>query len=446
MRKKVITVMMLMIFLISIVSANLITLEEAQMMAKSNNPDLQAAESEMLSAQKTMQSSYLSLGPSASLSYSKTYQNPGIEQMPGIVLDESSSVGLSATQPIFNGGKVILGTQISKNTYKIMAASYQAKQLEIMAETESKYYAVQSNQELVKALEKTLEQSTINLETARAKHEAGLLSKAEYLQMESEKLSSELDLLNMRNALELSKLTLVDYIGYKGEIEVEEFELNNYEATLKQLQSMNVINQNQLTEKLVSMGRESNPSLVMSGLGVSTAKKSKQMAAGNFLPSLNLSYSYNWQNSNLEEDFEGSSTLALAASIPVFPIADNALDYQAAHYDLKSTERSHQSTENSIILGIRSACLSLFTSAKAVESGRLSTESAWETWQQMRERFEQGLVSSSDLLSTEVMVISSDNNYVSAKQNFLKSITSLVQLTGIEDKNKLIEIIEKVED
>jgi len=64
----------------------------------------------------------------------------------------------------------------------------------------------------------------------------------------------------------------------------------------------------------------------------------------------------------------------------------------------------------------------------------------------MRESFEQGLISSTDLLSTEVMVINSDYNYISARQGFLESISSLKNLLGMEDKEQLIKLIDNMEE
>jgi outer membrane protein len=441
--KKIMITLVIVLLVTVLFAGEQLTLENALQLAKSNNPDLKAAANNLKAAEKSMQSSYLSLGPSASLSYNKRYMNPGIENNMG-TNDESSQVGISASQPLFNGGKVYLGTQMSKNAYKMQQESYSGKLLEIRAVTEQKYYTLQGNRELVKALEKSLEQHIANLEIAQAKLDAGIFSQAEYLQMRSEKLSSELDLINMQNAYELSKLDLANYLGYKSDFEVEEFDMASYQSILQVLREINASGQKNLEKQLLLLGEKQNTTLNISRIGIDNAHKAKTMAAGNLLPSLNLSYSYDWANSNLEEDFEGSSTLAVVASLPIFPIADNVLDYQSARYDLKSTENTHECTQNSIILAIRSSVLNLFTSARKVESAEVSNELAWETWHQMRERFEQGLLSASDLLSAEVMVLNSDYNYIAAQQGFLESMSSLVQLLSLEDKEQLINIIEEV--
>ena len=443
--KKLILITLITLLITGLSAVEVLSLNSALKMAIANNSELQASENTMKAAEKSMQSSYLALGPSASLSGSKVYLDPGNETLAGSI-DESSSYGISASQPIFNGGKILLSAQIAKNTYKIQKTSYQSKVLEITALVEQKYFAVQGFREQVKALEKKLEQSTTNLDIAKAKLEAGLFSNAEYLQMRSERLSSELDLMNVQNAYELGKLELANYLGYTESFEVEEFDISSYQAIIEILKDSDLATQKELENQLIEIGKEQNPAIAISRINIDTAKKAKTLAGGNLLPSLNLSYSYDWSNTNLDEDFEGSGSLALVASVPIFPVADNALDYQSARYQLKSTENNYDFTEDAITLAIRSSCLNLFTSARKVESAKVSNELAWETWQKMRESFEHGLISSTDLLSTEVMVINSDYNYISARQGFLESISSLKNLLGMEDKEQLIKLIDNMEE
>jgi len=204
--------------------------------------------------------------------------------------------------------------------------------------------------------------------------------------------------------------------------------------------------QKDLENQLIEIGKKQNPTIAISRISIDTAEKAKTMAGSNLLPSLNLSYSYDWSNSNLNQDFDGSGSLALIASMPIFPLADNALDYQSARYQLKSSENNFDNAEDGIILAIRSSYLNLITTARQVESAKVNNELAWETWNQMRESFEQGLISSTDLLSTEVMVINSDYNYISARQGFLESISSLKNLLGMDDKEQLIKLIENMEE
>ena len=435
--KKTLIIVVLIVTMWSLLAAEDLSLERAVALAQNNNPELKAAEVEMNSAKKSLQSSYLGLIPSATLNYNKFFMNPGSQTG----LDETSTTQISASQPIFNGGKIFLSTKIAANAYEIKQETYHSKFLEINSETETKFYSVQSNREMVKVLEKTLEQSVTNLEIAQAKYNAGLLSNAELLQMQSEKLSKELDLINMQNAYELSKLSLADYIGLFENFEVEEFSIAGFEELLLMISNIKGSKQREIEERLIEQGEMSNPTLLISELGINSAEQAKLMTAGNLLPSLNLSYNYTWQNSNMYEDYEGSSTLGIVASLPIFPIADNALDYQSASYDLKSSEHNFESAQNAIVLAIRSSFLNLLTSAKAVESAKLGSEYAWETWYQMRERFEQGMVSSNDLLSIEVLVISSDNNYITARQRLLESISQLTMLLGMQNNEQLINLI-----
>jgi outer membrane protein len=444
-KTKRLVIVVLFIFCLSLFSEEVLSLDRAIELAKRNNPEIKTAYNDLKSAEKSWQSSYLGMVPSANLNYNKLFLNPGSNTSAG-KLEANSSFGITATQPIFNGGKIYLSAGISGNLHKIQQENYRSKMLEIAALTESKYFLVQSYNAMVKVLEKKFMQNAINMEIAETRFNSGLISETDYLQIRSEKLSSELELINMHNSFELSKLDLADHIGYRTDFSCEEFYLKPYEGLLGILSRNDTKYLALLEEKLIEIGRTKNPALNISKLSINNSQKSRKMAAGNILPSLNISYTYNWENSNIAKDFSGSSTFAIIAAMPVFPVADNVLDYEAARYELMSAERSYDSTLNSITLIIRTNCLSLFNKARAVESAELNRDLARETWGKMQIRFEKGLISVSDLISVEVMLLNSENYFITSQQEFLKAISNLNQVLGLEDKNELFNIINGLEE
>ena len=197
----------------------------------------------------------------------------------------------------------------------------------------------------------------------------------------------------------------------------------------------------QLLAHVINAGMDNSPTLKISQLAVNSSQKGLLMAAGKFLPSLNLQYSRNWIKYDFEDDFNESGQLGIYLSLPIFPIFDNGLEVAQANFQLKQSRYEFTSAEDNIELGLKGTVLNLVTAAKTINSSKLALDYAEETYLQMQERFSSGLISSNDLLAAEIMYTSAQSQYVTSIYNYLRARSELRLQTGIEDDNFLEKYI-----
>lgn len=423
-----------------ILNAEILTLNDAKKMSLERNPELLAQEQSTKAAEADFWNSTLSFIPSATLT--GNYLEFGDGMKIGMdTAENSKSYGFSITQPIFNGGKIWLGSRLTNDLYKISRETYFSKRLSTIAEVESKYFSVLQNETLLEITRKNLQSAQTNLEIAKVRFESGSLSKADYLQLQSEKASKEVNLIQMENLYQTSLLDLANFLQIPEVYELTPVPVEEYQVILDFLQTRKTEDIDRLIQEVTLIGMENNPFLKMSALSVETKKKSLLMAEGNFLPSVNLYYSKNWSKYDFDDDYNSSDQIGVNLSIPVFPLADNGLGVVSARHNLKGAKYNYESAEDGIKLGLKSLVMNLVAAAKTVHSGKLAEQYAEETYNQMKERFATGLITANDLLSAEVMFTSAQNQYATSLYDFLRAKSGLLQQMGVEDEQVLLELL-----
>jgi len=439
---KKISIVLLFIFLLSVNLAALdLTLEQAKEIALQNYPAYLAMMEELKSAQSGRWNAYTSLLPSASLNASQTRYAPG--QIIGMnKTDKLNAYGVSITQPIFNGGKIWLGARMQEDMVKLSKENLRMTKLETLAGVEAQYFSVLQNERLMKIVELDLESSITNLEIAKTKYDAGLLSMGEFLQIQAEKTNKTVSVLQMKNLYQTSRMNLLSYLQVGSIGAIEPVDSTDYSELLLHLQNLSISEIDSISNSFVQYGLEHNPAIAMSDIAINTNKKLLVMAGGNFLPSINLSYSKNWIKYDFMNKYDDSESITISASLPIFPIVDNVTSYTQAHHDLKKSHYDYKYTEDAVVTGIKGQFLNLVSYANSIIASKASRAQAGETYAQMQERFYQGMISVNELNSTQTLYLSTQNQYVQSLYDFLGARSAILQQLGTEE-DIILQIIEK---
>ncbi len=418
-----------------------VTLEQAKERALKKYPPYLAAQEELKAAKAGRWSAYSGLLPSASLNASQIRYEP--EQNIGTqTADKLNTYGISVTQPIFNGGKIWLGARIQEDVVKMAEKSVEMTKFQTLAGVEEQYFAVLQNEELLKIAHLDLETSTTNLEIAQTKYDAGLLTHGEFLQIKSENTSKFVNVLQMKNLYQTSKMGLMNYLQIGSIENISPVDTLEYQSLMNSLRKLTIDQLDIVSKRCIQYGIEHNPALKIADISVNTNKKSVLMAGGNFLPSVNLSYSKNWSKYNFSSDYSDNQTITLAASLPIFPIIDNVSDFNKSKHELKKVKYDYQNTKQGIITGIESQLLNMVSAAHSIIASYESKKQAKETYARVQESFRQGLSSTNELLAAQTLLLASQNQYVQSFYDFLKAHSALKELLGSEDDalEQLLEI------
>ena len=263
--------------------------------------------------------------------------------------------------------------------------------------------------------------------------------------MQSQTASKEVNLIQMKNNYEIIRFDFANFLQISNDFELEEIVFEEYEIYIKKIQNLDSDETNILMNNIIEIAIINNPSLKITSTSTQINQKALRIAQGNFLPSINLSYSQNWKKTNLDDTYNNQGTIMLNASIPIFPIFDNYAGVKQAKYDLIESEYNYRTSEDAIILMIKQALYNLIASAKSVYSSKIALDYAEETYKQMEIRFKNNLINSSDLLDAEVLLTFTKNQYIISFYNFLRAKSLLMQQIAIIDNDEFWNLLELLE-
>jgi len=430
--------------------SEILTLKDAKEIALENNPEYLTKKWAYESAKWNEISSLSGLLPSANLTGSQIQMKPGMPSMMNPIPDDETntrSYGYSINQPLFLGGKLWLGYRLSRDAKQMSEYALAEQKLKTISGVEEKYFNLLEAAEILEISKEQLRSAELNLEIAELRYEMGTLAKVDLLKIQSDKAAKETELIQSETLYAISYSGLKNYLQFQDDFEVENFDATIYNELIESLNSFDEKQINVLIDECFQISMRENYSIKTLKETKDMAKKSVLMAAGNFLPTLNLSYSQTWSKSwneiqkESDSNYNDSKQLALTASIPIFPITDNFADYKKAKFEKRKTDEDYKSAESGIKLDLESSVLNLISSAKQVKASELTLNFATELHSQMEERFRNGMVSTTEILDSEVMLKSSKMSFIRSSFSFIKAKSKLILLLGMEEENEFLELL-----
>ncbi len=426
-----------------VLSATALDLNQAKQIAIKNNQDLMSESYSLQSSRYDYYGSLFDLLPSGNLTGSYQKYNPDQSFSAGQTSDYLKTYGFSISMPIFIGGKSWLGSRIKKDTYQLAKHSYTNKYFEVCLNTETKYYKVLETAELLKIAQLDLKSGIEQDNKAKIHFNNATISSADYLKIQAETARKKVRLFQSKTAYELSMADLQNYLMIDQIDTLESIKETDYQIWLNMFSDITTEQINDYQKKINQYIKDHNITLKISEISSKISEKSVTMAMGNFLPSVNLSFTSNNSQTELSDSFSNQETLLLSASVPIFPVADNYMGYLKSKAGLRKSMAQKKSIENNIDLASKSAFLNLISSSQSVQQAQLSMQYSEESYKQMEVRFQNGMLSVNDMIDADIMLTSAKNQYISNVYSLLKAKTGLLQLLNSENDEQLIKILKE---
>jgi outer membrane protein TolC len=444
--KKLLLIPMLFMAVLLCAQAETLSLEEARGLALEQNNDYQASLADLEAARWSRLSALSSFLPSMTLDGAWLYMDPAQTVQAGnstITLNHDfRSFGFSLSQPLFLGGKLWQAYQMAKVGEDMAQTTLAAKRLEILNGTDERYLAVLQTQNLLAMAELDLESAERNLEIAQLKYDNGLLSSADYLRFKGRLASKEVSHLQAQTALQMSQLSLRDYLGMDKLPLVEELPALQEDPQLYVLDSYDTAASRRLSDLALQKGREENHSLKLLENSVELSRRSYQLSKGSFLPTLMLVASRQYDENGIDRyKFTPSDQIMLTASLPILPQLGNYANTRKAKALYSKASLQARTAELGILMGTEAAVLNLVSAAKQVQAASLALSYTQQSYEQLQERFRANLISTTELLDAELMLSSARMAYTNSVFAYHKARLELQKLLGLEDPTTLNEMI-----
>lgn len=412
-----------------------LNLDDAMLRAFHTNPTVSIAQYELDSARASYNAARQSRG--ISITASHTTQRGGYDD--NIVkktdatgawtgeywkgIGNSHSNGLTASLPIFTGGKL-------KGTIKQAKANYQYNQVgvqrtynEMRSTVTDGYFTMLQADNMQKLSAESVARLEDHLKNVQAQYDVGVVAKVDVLRSQVELANAKQTLIQAENSYQVAEANMNKIVGLPMDTNLK----------LDNLLVYNAYDQNM--DDCLAYAAEHRPELMQAQYNVDAAKGALMVARSGHMPQVAASASQSWSDTNWPGDEKGNWGVGVNVSMNVFDTGVTLSKIHGAEADLKKAEETYRDTVNAVNLDVRSNYLGLREAEKRIGTTKLAVEQADEDYRIAQLRYMSGVGTNTDVLDAQVALTQAKTNYTKALYDYNTSKTALETSIGVPMSN-----------
>jgi OMF family outer membrane factor len=391
-----------------------ITLQQAVDLAVRNNLDIQSSQRDLERYQAALREAQATnlptLDASASYTHSATQQSSTVTSSSNVL-----SGTVEANYSLFTSGQ-------RNATIRAAAAQVEYQQLQVEVETEtvtknviSDYYDLQQSDQQVRIYQDSVTQNEQSLRDAEALQKAGVGTRYDVLQSQVNLANARQNLIDQISQQQIARRTLRQILNVAQSVTVTAVEpvvvASSWNLSLEDSIIMAFQNRAELQQQLVE--REISQLQRRANLAKLGPQVSLFASIGlNNTLDRSTGFLYNYQmgtrvSMNL---FDGGADRAKA-------------DQNAAQ--IASAETNFANSRNQIRLEVEQAYLGLQANSEKIKTSSVAVEKAVEALRLARLRFQSGVGTQSDVLTSQTDLTTAQVNYLKAVIGYNRSLASL---------------------
>lgn len=380
-----------------------LTLDKALEIALDENPTIKVAAEEIALKKVASKEAWQSLLPEASLNGSLDHTIKAAEMKlndmsfkMGQDGTNTANAGLSINLPLF-APAVYRAMSMTKTDIELAVEKSRASELDLINQVTKAYYQLMLAQDSYEVLQGSYKLAEDNFNVVNAKYQQGAVSEFDKISAEVQMRSIKPNVISAVNAVTLAKLQLKVLMGITADVDIKtDDNLTNYESMLFA---------NQLKEEDMSL--ENNTTMKQFELNMKLLEKNVKSLKTNFMPTLSMSFSYQYQslyNPNInffDYTWSNSSSLMFNLSIPLYR-ASNFTKVKSARIQMRQLDWNRIDTERKLNMQVVSYRNNMTASSEQVVSNKENVMQAEKAVQIAGKRYEVGKGTVLELNSSQV--------------------------------------------
>ena len=408
-----------------------LTLDKALEIALDENPTIKVAAEEIASKKVASKEAWQSLLPEASLNGSLDHTIKAAEMKlndmsfkMGQDGTNTANAGLSINLPLF-APAVYRAMSMTKTDIELAVEKSRASELDLINQVTKAYYQLMLAQDSYEVLQGSYKLAEDNFNVVNAKYQQGAVSEFDKISAEVQMRSIKPNVISAANAVTLAKLQLKVLMGITADVDIKtDDNLTNYESMLFA---------NQLKEEDMSL--ENNTTMKQFELNMKLLEKNVKSLKTNFMPTLSMSFSYQYQslyNPNInffDYTWSNSSSLMFNLSIPLYR-ASNFTKVKSARIQMRQLDWNRIDTERKLNMQVVSYRNNMTASSEQVVSNKENVMQAEKAVQIAGKRYEVGKGTVLELNSSQVSLTQAQLTYNQSIYDYLVAKADLDQVLG----------------
>ena len=428
--KKIITTLILYVAVLQQLPAQPLSLQDCRRLALQHNEQMQMADNATRQAELDRQIAFAQYLPQVDGSLTSIFMSD--RDIIGMKLQICGTymAGLNITQPIYVGGKITAANQLAAIGQKVSEEQRRKTEMQIIANVDNAYYQLIAVRSKVQMLEAYAHQMESLHDKVQLSVRADLATDNDLLRVDSKQSEVAYLLQKARNGEQLCQLALAHVIGADFDTPITPTD-TVFSSVLSGPPAED------LTDR---------PDLALLHQQVEAKEASLKMTRSNYLPTVALVGRYSYYDNlklkgslhtldgtpiDLSYTFNGGTPMALlSVSVPLFHWGQELKKVKKAKLDVDNARLQLQQGERGMRLEVRQAVQNLADGQRMVETATLSQQQADENLRNMRLRYDNQLVTMTDLLDAQSQRQQAHSNLIEAQTQLRIYATEYLRVTG----------------
>ena len=429
-----------------------LNLDDAMQRAFQTNPTVSIAQYELDSARASYNAARQSRG--VSISANHTTQRGGYDDdqyvsrlksmdsagnfiydrvNAGKGIGNKHSNGLTASLPIFTGGKLSGTIKQAKANYQYNEVGVQRTYNEMRSTVTNGYFNMLQADNMQKLSAESVTRLEDHLKNVQAQYDVGVVAKVDVLRSQVELANAKQTLIQAENSYQVAEANMNKIVGLPMDTNLKLDNLLVYNAYDKNM------------DDCLAYAAEHRPELMQAKYGVDAAKGALMVARSGHMPQVAASASQAWSDTNWPGDENGNWGVGVNVTLNVFDTGVTLSKIHGAEADLKKAQETYRDTVDSVNLDVRSNYLGLREAEKRISTTKLAVEQADEDYRIAQLRYMSGVGTNTDVLDAQVALTQAKTNYTQALYDYNTSKTALETSIGVPMTNPVKVKVTKAE-
>lgn len=337
-----------------------------------------------------------------------------------ISLKGAYMAGLSLEQPLYTGGKIVAGNNLTKIGVEMATENMEMQRMKALYEADQTYWLYVSVNEKVKLAKKYNQLLDRLVQTVQDAQETGMITRNEVLKVKVKQNEAKLQLQKAKSGLELTRMALCRVTGLDFSTPIEAID------TVLMIETDNKIDAGNLDVS-------NRPEYRLLQKNIEFAAEKVKLAKADYLPTAGVMVGYNYIGGidfGTSAYSSGNASVMASVKIPIFHWGEGKHKTQSAQLDqeMKKTELNQNS--RLMMLEIAQSQFNLTDSYARVALAQESLVQAEENLRVSKDNYELGIEVLTSLLEAQTQWQQAYSENIDAKADCKLKETSYQKAIG----------------
>lgn len=422
--KRYITIVTMCMITVFISAQTKYSLEDCKQLTIENNRKIKNSRLEIESSKETKEDAFTNYFPSVSASaFGFAAKDPLVTMNMGGTpigfLKNGMSAGITATQPIFAGGKIINGNKLAD--LGIQVSQYQAKLSEndMLLNTENLYWQLVALYEKRKTLDVIDSQVDQLLKDVELSYQAGMITNNDVLKVKLKKNEVISNRINLDNNIKLVKMSLCQQMAMDlnsaDSFDIQVPNIEDVESPIKYYVDHKNVLPNRAEAKLLDKN-------------VEASKLQTKIKRADYLPTVAVGATYS--RDNFMDKWNTNGAVFVSVNIPISGWWGGSHAIKQQKIQEKIALNNKIDIEEQLLLQMQNVKNELDNTYKQILLAKDGVEQSTENLRLNNQYYKVGTVTLTDVLDAQTLLQQNRDKYVESYANYQKKRIEYLQVTG----------------